>query len=62
MLARAYINGASQIDAVDRRIASYEARRMTVLREIERRNEKFARQLEKASSDIIDAEFSEAAE
>ena len=62
VLARAYINGASQIDAVDRRIASYEARRMTVLREIERRNEKFARQLEKASSDIIDAEFSEAAE
>jgi hypothetical protein len=62
VLARAYIKGASQIDAVDRRIASYEDRRMVALREIERRNEKLARQLEKASSEIIDAEFSEAAE
>lgn len=56
------MKGASQIDAVERRIASYEIRRMTALREIERRNEKFARQLETASSEIIDADFSEAAE
>jgi hypothetical protein len=62
VLARAYIKGAGQIDAVDRRIASYEERRMVALREIERRNEKLARNLEKASSEIIEAEFSEAAE
>jgi hypothetical protein len=62
VLARAYIKGASAIDVVDKRIASYEVRRMVALREIERRNEKLARQLEKASSEIIDAEYSEAAE
>ena len=61
-LALAYMKGASQIDAVDRRIASYEVRRMAALREIERRNEKLARQLERASSEIIDAEFTEATE
>ena len=62
VLARAYMRGANQIDTVDRRIASYEIRRMGALREIERRDEKFARQLGKASTDIIDGEFSEATE
>jgi hypothetical protein len=37
-------------------------RRIAVLKEIERRSEKFARDLDKASSDIIDGEFSVAAE
>jgi hypothetical protein len=60
-LARAYIKGQAQIDAVDRRIASSEARRIITLREIERRNEKRSRDVEKAS-EFIDAEFSEAAE
>jgi hypothetical protein len=58
--ARAYMRGANQIAAVDRRTASYELRRMVALREIERRNARFARQLEEASSEIIDAEFNEA--
>jgi hypothetical protein len=62
VLARAYTKGVAEIDAVDRRIASYEARRIVALREIERRHEKLARDLEHASSEIIDAEFSEAAE
>ena len=62
VLARAYIKGAAQIDAVDRRIASYEMRKMLILREVEHRNERLSRRLEKASSEIIDAEFSEAAE
>jgi hypothetical protein len=62
ILARAFIKGQAQIDAVDRRIASYEARRIVTLREIERRNEKRSRDVEKASTEIIDAEFSEAAE
>lgn len=62
MLAWAYMRGAAQIDAVDRRIASYEVRRTIALREIERRDEKLAQKLAQASSEIIDAEFSEAAE
>jgi hypothetical protein len=62
VLAQACIEGAAQIDAVDRRIASYEMRKMLIIREIERRNERLSRRLEKASSEIIEAEFSEAAE
>jgi hypothetical protein len=62
VLAEAYINGAAEIDMVEHRIASYEARRMMALREIERRSEKSARQLERATSDIIDGDFHEAAE
>jgi hypothetical protein len=62
VLAQAFMRGTAQIDAVDRRIASYEMRRMLTLKEIERRNERLSRKLEKASSEIIDAEFSEAAE
>jgi hypothetical protein len=62
VLAEAYKRGASHIDAIDKRIASYEARRMGIVREIERRNERFARDLDTASSSIIDGEFSEAAE
>ncbi|MCU1294471.1 MAG: hypothetical protein JWP08_3321 [Bryobacterales bacterium] len=62
ILAMAYIKGQAQIDAVDKRLASYEGRRIVTLREIERRNEKRSRDVQKASSDIIDAEFSEAAE
>jgi len=62
VLAQAYIRGASHIDAIDKRIASYEARRVGIVREIERRNAKLARDLTAASSYVIDAEFSEAAE
>jgi hypothetical protein len=61
-LAQAYIDAALQIDAVDRRIAGYEVRRIALLREIERRSEKLARDLDKTSSDIIDGEFNAAAE
>lgn len=62
VLAKAYIKGASQIDSIDRRITSYESRRIAIFREIERINEALARRLEKRSSDIIEGEFSEAAE
>ena len=61
VLARAYMRGAKQIDAIDKRIASYEVRRMMALREIERRDEKLARRLKETTSEIIDAEFSETA-
>ncbi len=62
VLAQAYMRGAGHIDAIDKRIASYEVRRVGIVREIERRNEKLARDLTAASSEVIDAEFSEAAE
>jgi hypothetical protein len=62
VLAEAYMRGAAHIEAIDKRIASYEARRVGIVREIERRNERFARDLDRASSSILDAEFSEAAE
>jgi hypothetical protein len=62
VLAEAYMRGAAHIEAIDKRIASYEARRVGIVREIERRNERFARDLDTASSSILDGEFSEAAE
>ena len=62
VLAMAYEKCGPQIDAIERRIASYASRQIVVLREIERRNDKFARQLEKASTDALDAEYTEAAE
>jgi hypothetical protein len=61
-LAEAYKRGANDIDAIDKRIASYEARRTGIIREIELRNVRFARDLNTASSPVIDGEFSEAAE
>jgi hypothetical protein len=42
ILAKAYILGADNIDAIDRRIASYEIRRMALMRAVETYNEKFA--------------------
>ena len=62
VLAEAYMRGASNIDAIDRRISACEARRVGIVREIERRNERFARDLDTASSSVVDGEFSEAAE
>jgi hypothetical protein len=65
VLALAYREGAAEIDMVEQRIASYEIRRLMALREIERRNEKSARQLKKSTSDLIEGElgaFKEAAE
>ena len=62
MLAEGYILGDYDIDVIDKRIASYEYRRNTALREMYLRSEKMARLLEKASSDAIDGEFTEAAE
>jgi hypothetical protein len=62
VLAQAYIRGATQIDAIDRRIAAYERRRNTALKEGELWNEGLPRKLEKATAAIIDGEFTEAAE
>jgi hypothetical protein len=62
ILTKALTEGASEIDAIDTRISTYEHRRYSVLREIDRHNESTARRLDKAAFEIIDGEFTEAAE
>ena len=62
VLAKAYVKAAPDIDRVDRRIANYEARKMVILREIEQRDVRLSRSLEKASAEVIDADFRVAAE
>jgi hypothetical protein len=62
VLAQAYLRGARDIDAIDKRIALYELRRNAILKEIGLRGERKAQKLAKASSDVIEGEFTEAAE
>lgn len=63
LLAHAYIDGGPAIDAIDRRIASYELRRMAVLRTIQNHSEKLARQVfEAVSSEVLEGDFTEAVE
>jgi hypothetical protein len=61
-LAEAYILGNRDIDLIDTRIASYEYRRNAALREMALYSEAKARKLDRASRDVIDGEFTEAAE
>jgi hypothetical protein len=61
ILSQALTNSASKIDTIDKRISAYENRRNAILREIDRHSESLARRLE-VSADIIDGEFTEAAE
>ena len=62
LLAKVFMRYGNEIDLVERRISAGEKKRDGILREIYRRRESLARRLEKTSSDIIDAEFTEAAE
>ena len=62
VLTRAFLRGAREIDAIDKRIALYELRRNAILKEIGLRRERKAQKLDKASSDVIEGEFTEAAE
>ena len=62
ILAGAYIQAAASIDAIDRRIASNELRRMAALREVAAYSAKLAGQLKAASGAVIEGEFTEAAE
>jgi hypothetical protein len=62
ILTGALNRAADRIDAIDRRIASYELRRMTALRSMGHYNETLARRLEAVSSDVIEGKFTEAAE
>jgi hypothetical protein len=61
ILAQAYMRGADQIDTIDRRIAAYERRRNTALREAGLWSDRLARKLDKAT-EVIEGEFTEAAE
>jgi hypothetical protein len=54
--------GDDDIDAIDRRIESFEKRRLAILEAIAKYDELLARRLKAASSAIIDGEFSEAVE
>jgi hypothetical protein len=62
ILAQAYIRGDTQIDLIDRRIAGYERRRDAVLREAGLWNDGLRQRLNRATTAIIDAEFTEAGE
>jgi hypothetical protein len=60
LLAKAYLLGLDDIEAFDKQIALFEARRNNALRELAWHCETTARKLDKASRDIIDGEFTEA--
>lgn len=62
ILTRALNEAAGRIDAIDGRIASYELRRMAALRTVDQYSETLARRLKAASSEIIEGQFTEAAE
>ena len=62
ILFRALQRSHSQIDAIDKRIATYELRRMAALRAIEQYDEKLGRRLKAASSEVVEAEFTEVTE
>jgi hypothetical protein len=60
LLAKAHLLGLDDIEAFDKQIALFEARRNNALRELAWHSENMARKLDKASRDIIDGEFTEA--
>jgi hypothetical protein len=62
ILNRALQRSHPSIDAIDKRIATYELRRMAALRALEQYDEKLARRLEAASSEVIEGEFTEVSE
>lgn len=62
ILGKAYSLCAAELQVLDKSIADREFRRMAILREVQRRDEFMARRLEKTSQQIIDGEFSDAAE
>jgi hypothetical protein len=60
-LTQAVLHDSSgTIEGCDIRISRLEFRRSALLREVERRNQIVARDADKAASDIVDAEFTEA--
>jgi hypothetical protein len=62
VLAQAYVRGAVQIEAIDKRIAFHEQRRSAALRDAGLWSDRLVRQLDQASPEVIEGEFTEAAE
>jgi hypothetical protein len=62
VLAAAFMRGASDIDAIDRRIAAYEARIIMILREARLYTDALVRRIEQARSYDIDRQLPLAAE
>lgn len=62
ILADAYKRCALHLLQIDKSISDLEARRMMTLREIARHDAAMAKRLEQASAEIIEGEFTEAAE
>ena len=54
------MRAAPQIEAIDRRIASYESRRAGIFKTLDQYNEASARRLA-ATTEVIEGEFTEAA-
>jgi hypothetical protein len=61
-LAEAYIFGDRDTDIIDTRIAFYEYRRNSALREVSLYSDAMARRADKTTCDVIDGEFTEALE
>jgi hypothetical protein len=61
IMTEALKQAAPQIDAIDRRLGTYEQRRRSIMRDIEQYSEASARRLA-ASADVIEGQFTEAAE
>jgi hypothetical protein len=57
-----YARCAGELHVIDKRISGLELRRMATLREISHRDQMRAKQLERKSLEIIEGDFSEAAE
>jgi hypothetical protein len=62
ILAQAYMRGATQIEAIDKRIAFHEQRRSAALKEAGIWSDRLQRQLERSIPEVIEGEFTEATE
>jgi hypothetical protein len=62
VLAQAYMRGAAQIEAIDKRIAFHEQRRSAALKDAGIWSDRLLRRLEQPVPEVIEGEFTEAAE
>jgi hypothetical protein len=62
VLAQAYMRGAAEIDAIDRRIGSHELRTILILKEVRIYSARLARQIDKARSGVIESALQETSE
>jgi hypothetical protein len=60
VLAQAYLRGATEIEAIDKRIAFHEQRRSAALKDADIWSDRLLRRLNEATPEVIDGEFTEA--